>query len=504
MKLSPQSTFVIYGADTRGREYYKAIVGNGMRVVAFIDKKAAAIGHIEDTPVYKPDDWITKDKNKDTNIVVISISNVFRHQTMAKQMHDAGYSYIVYKELYDGTDYGKALNTVYQAISMVSGAERLIGLELPAFRLCAPDNISAGGGKYEVQLVPIELLFGLTRELYVKARAVSDRHMEDLIPDKSLLYFTINKEMMYFFTHGFMESDLDAWDAYIRLYFAQRRCMVSGDTVNAQDEAEHLRDRYSIFQNMELLYNNNISFFYENPIDVVWNPWGYFNMQDGNNRAAFLFAKGFTMLPCRMSAEDYRRWLNEEKLAAVWHIADKIGTLEYPIPNPSFSAMLASSMPFCRLKLREICGYLYREAIDPQKLSVLDIGCRNGFMGQHFARMGASVTAAEQDASYRLLCEQVNELLYLKETVSDTWQTSGKRSFDIILIPEWMVEELPDILVHTDGRILIVDTSDPQRLLDIPALCDNYTAVELCRLFNGGRIIHTIIFTFKGHAHDKL
>lgn len=492
MQISSDSKFIIYGAGARGRKYYEMISQNNMQVLAFVDRNASKIQSINNTPIYEMKDLEQVTFDKQTVIVVISISNVFQHYDIAKQLFDAGYKYIVYKELFDNTLYGKNINRIFQAISLLRNREKLGGLELPAFRVAQVMDVTESGGEYITKSVPIELLFGLSKELYISAAEKKDRKLIDLIPDKSLLYFTINKDLARFFLDEINEKE---WRKYIALYFEQRRCMVTENTVDMDDERHHLTDRYLIFQNMEILYNTNIDFFYENPIDVEWNPKGYFNMQDGNNRAAFLFTKGMNMLPCMMKYDDFETWLNKAKIKEVEDCINKIGTIEYPISNPYFASLFSKANPFCYLKLRKICNWLYNMSIRISETSVLDIGCKNGFMGQHFARMGAKVTAVENDDLYRDMCKKVNELLFLDEEVLDEYCYLKDREFDIILIPLWASESLPEILESVSGRILIIDATDPQMVYSDSVWTSNYDGMELCRLFYDCQIVHTIIYT---------
>lgn len=491
MQISSDSKFIIYGAGARGREYYKKIIQNKMHVLAFVDRNASKIQSINNTPVYefKELERVLVDKQK--VIVVISISNVFQHYDIAKQLYQYGYMYIVYKELFNNTQYGKEINKIFQAISLPHSEENLNGLELPFFKKKQLVDIEENKCQFIMKLVPIDLLFGLSKDYYM---STTEKKIIEIIPDKSLLYFTINKDMMRFFSDTVIEEE---WENFIEIYFEHRRCMITEDSVDLADEENHLRDRYHIFQNMEILYNTNINFFYENPIDVEWNPMGYFNMQDGNNRAAFLFAKGFNVLPCRMRYDDFETWFNKAKIKEVENCINKIGTIEYPISNPYFETLFSKANPFCYLKLRKICNWLYKMAIRITETSILDMGCKNGFIGQHFARMGANVTAIENDDLYRHMCMCVNDLLFIDEEVLDDYHRLKDREFDIVLLPLWASENLPEILGYIRDCIWIIDTTDPQTVYSNSALTDDYVGMELCQLFYDSKVVHTIIFTKK-------
>lgn len=491
MQITSDSKFIIYGAGHRGRKYYEIITQNNMQVIAFVDRNASKIQRVDNILVYELNDLEQLLTDKQKVIMVIAIGNVFRHFDVAKQLFDAGYQHIVYRELFDNTQYGKDINRIFQAMVLPHGDENLSGLELPSFKEKQLMELEENKAPFIIKLVPIDLLFGVSRNRYMASAA---KKKLEIIPDKSLLYFTINKDMMHFFSDTVTEKE---WRRYVKIYFEHWRSMSVEDTIDLKDEEEHLKDRYHIFQNMEILYNTNINFFYENPIDVKWNSKGYFNMWDGNNRAAFLFAKGMNMLPCRMRYDDFEIWLNKAKIKEVEDCINKIGTIEYPISNPYFASMFSKANPFCYLKLRKICNWLYNMSIRVSETSVLDMGCKNGFMGQHFARMGAKVTAVENDDLYRDMCKKVNELLFLDEEVLDEYYYLKNREFDIVLIPLRVSESLPEILENISGRILIIDTTDSQIVYSDSVWTNNYVGTELCQLFYDNRIVHTMIFTKK-------
>lgn len=491
MRLSLDSKFIIYGASTRGKEYYKAITRNGMEVLAFIDKNALKMQNIDDIPVYGLKELDHLQGSKSEVILIISISNVFLHYSIAEKLFSMGFPYIIYKELEDNSIYGKEMNQLYQFISVPCMNMELVGLELPAFKLKQRLEPEEKKAEFVTKPIPVELLFGLSKEFYLAVAEKKNPQMIELVPDKSLLYFTINKDMMHFFSHTVTERE---WSDYIRLYFEQRNCMVKEASMDLEEEENHLKDRYFIFQNMEALYYTNINFFYENPAEVEWNPKGYFNIQDGNNRVAFLFAKGWNMIPCRMSYADYEVWLNKSKIKEVEDCVEKIGMVEYPISNPYFANRISKSMPFCYLKLRKLGEWLYKKKIKVEGKNILDVGCKNGFMGQFFARMGANVTAIETDAWYRSLCQLVNELVFAKMEVFSGYNQLQEREYDIVLLPRWGTDDLQQTLGYVK-EILIVDAINPEEIFSNHELAERYAGEELCQLFSGNKIIHTIIFT---------
>ena len=240
MQISLDSKFIIYGASTRGKEYYKIITQNNMNVLAFIDRNALKIQYVNNVPVYELQDPALLQLPKNEIILVISISNVFYHYNIAEELYNLGFLYIIYKELEDNSLYGEKINNLFQAISVPNICAELVGLELPAFKLRQRREQEEENVKFVTKPIPVDLLFGLSKEFYLDVAEKKKNKMIDLVPDKSLLYFTINKDMMRFFLHTVSEKE---WSEYISLYFEQRSCMVKEELTDLEEEKKHFQNQ---------------------------------------------------------------------------------------------------------------------------------------------------------------------------------------------------------------------------------------------------------------------
>lgn len=162
--------------------------------------------------------------------------------------------------------------------------------------------------------IPVELLFGVTRECLENSLLVKDKHILDVIPEQSLLYYTSPKKMLQFFMG---ETDENIWNRCKDLWFtcrnAQSFTSLIDEGYSEADQNRNLDDRYEIFLKMDQIFCENPMFFVENPISVVWNKKGWFNIQDGNNRAAFLLAKMVYSIPAQMKKDDYNLWTQQKK-----------------------------------------------------------------------------------------------------------------------------------------------------------------------------------------------
>lgn len=493
MKIDSKCCFFIYGASLRGKHIFETLDACGYQVVSFIDKRADTIGTFMGIPVSTIDE-IPKLVGEYPSIVgVITISNVFSHLEIARELANKGVRYIIYKNVFNSCIQAKVINEIYDDLFATTVRVSLEQREIPLF--CETSElVSKYGEEYNndaiVVTVPIELLFGLTKEFYKASITQYSDELYNLIPDRSLLYFTISKDLMCFFEGQISQ---EAWEQYLQIYFEQRRNICGSTDVN--EEMIHLKDRYEVYQNMELLYSTNISFFENNPLEVKWNEKGYYNIEDGNNRAAFLFAKGWNMLPCKMKKSDYDKWINKEILSAVDEVVNKndIDILEYPILHPYYSAKIYRSFPHAVNKLKFICNWMYRNHIETHGLKVLDVLCRNGYFGQCFTKMGSIVSAIEEDDYYYSVCRQINELLYCSVNLHQDLKKVEFQKFDLIIIPLWAYKII-DKAIKIAAKYYIIDVSDRETINQI---LEKYPTLQLQVLdsnIHEAQLVYTGIF----------
>lgn len=497
MKFNQKINTIIYGAGLHGEEIMKVLLSFDFTVIAFIDINADKIQSKQGIPVYTLEKIPELMKSYKNLVYVISINNVFKHIEIATELAQKGAKYIIYKNLYHLNQNALLVNNLYDELNdeLISPNGGFISKEVPLFK----DTLDTAFTDYandeaETVLcqVPIELLFGLTKEYYLDSLEIKNTELINLCPDRSLLYYSINKELFQFFVNGTSNNE---WEDILELYLRQRRYITGNLQIDVEEEKQHIQDRYNIFQNMEVLYSSNISFFYNNPLYVAWNSKGYFNIQDGNNRAAFLLAKGWHMLPCRMLTSDYKKWVNEKEIANVDNILTSQKEVEYLIPHPYYNTKVYQSIPYATNKLKKICDWMYINKIESHDLKVLDIACRNGYWGQCFSKMGAVVTAIETDNTYYHLCRAVNKLLYnTTEKVYSSFELLQPGSYDIILIPLWANDKLAWAF-NTSSKYIIIDTMNKDEAEYLQTLNNEYSGQLLCTLIYNGEMLYTTILT---------
>lgn len=456
MIISKETKFIIYGAGFRGITYCDRLRKLGHEVIGFIDKNHTSMEQISGLPVWGLES-LDVDIEYDNMVILISVSNVFLHFEIARSLLGSGFKYIIFKDCMNDAENNEVIirNGLFDKITSVMYEKKIEGLNIrevdeKTFQREYKKEVIIEKQEYVIMPVPAVLLFGMTNETYEEGVKYGNGKMKSIVPNRSLLYFTLSKELMKFFLHT---VEKESYDKYLQLYF-EIRADVSGCEYQAIDSIEaynHLKDRYKIMQWMDLEYELNRDFFLYNPLEVKWNKMNYFNIEDGNNRASFLYSKGQNFIYCKISKRDYYHWISNPAIGKLEKLIDEGVELEYPIVHPSFYRKIYKSSPYIYSKMDRICSFLYESSILPEKINVLDMSCRNGFIAQHFWRMGSRVRAVTDSIEESEILLIVNELLgvtgmEIEYSVTNALEQMKQGEFDIAFVPNWLYHRQPDIV----------------------------------------------------------
>lgn len=416
MKISEKARIWVYGYGVRGRFIKEKLQNAGCFVYGYIDQNPER--YEED----RKDNLIIKlcDANPiPEDIVICSVTNVFVHAAIAKQLSDQGFHHIIYK-CFKKSEAAKHVNDLYDDLTNTYNVTKIKGRSVPSyFETCREEKSIFQNEKYVCVNIPVELLFGLTTDFFIKSLKDKKPALISAIPGKSILYYTLPKHMMQYFSG---EIEEDTWGKCKYLWYDSRNSQTYSDTLyNSLDETnqiQNIKDRYTIYQEMEKLFNDDISFFSENPISVVWNENGWFNIQDGNNRAAFLLAKGVYNIPSRMSREDYDVWLDVKPAVEQVKKAQKLikEQMKAPILHPLFKDVLFPMETYYHRKIAALCDWLWRKELKPEHLRVCEYCCENDLCGSHFSRMGSELVV--YDTEEQVVLHKALDSLYRLQNVS--------------------------------------------------------------------------------------
>ena len=378
-KITKETQFAIYGASFIGKEFKAALEANGYKVVAFFDTDAKNGKEIEGLRVVRPEDASVDKRNI---VTVIAITDSQEHWGVAEYLHSLGCNKIIMK-----TDFIKnEKNAVDEIYENILDGKNIENIDIPYFESnqygwkdFEHKYVDVIGEKYVVD-VPVELLF-FEKEDGVLCTAYQNEPLATA----------------YHFFEGRENADL-VFD-----YFESREKAIRWMQVEAV--------RYKNMSRRWQIFGHDIN---KAQIPCVeWNHKGLFTVKTEKEYAMFQVAKGYARVKCMMSENDYRSWLNVDKVAKFHDLMKMhhISRVYTPIPHPAMYDVVTIRENYGYTRLPRVCRYLAENKIDVRGKKVLDVGTYVGYLGQHMHRMGAEVTAVEYAKDSYQLAESINDIL---------------------------------------------------------------------------------------------
>lgn len=461
MQLNRETPIMIYGASLgRGYLVKEKLSSNGFNVLAFLDRNGDNLEKKDETPILLPEEIGTLHFKPCELLVIITVTNRFAHKQIVLMLKELGVKYLLFQQATIETAEQKNMDLVFQ--EMLNPTIKTLehnGKMIPAL-----DEIITKNNEFQcihqdkntvTTYVPSELLFSFTKEL-LKETVSAEDPLFDQISDKNINYYN----------HiSFLYESEDPPIIYAEKKNRYRQCRNLQLLTPSSDKelAQNLRDRYDIFEKMQVKLECDPLFFHQNPCDVLWNPKGYFNIQDGNNRAYFLFSKNIFQIPCSMSRKDFEAWVNEniyQKTMDLIH-AQKGMTLDSPIPHPYLANLDSNNGLFFRRKLKCVGNWLYQKKLDPKNLCVLDVDSRFGFHSQWFSKMGSNVVSFEKKSNFVELQRLFHQLLYDSkiEVVERALENfEDEKKFDLVIVPfDLNLEENMKYLEDLTAQFMLIE-----------------------------------------------
>lgn len=357
--LSKRSHFILYGAASLGSVLYKKLKQHGANIDAYIDQRAEEMHELMGLPVYGLTE-VANHLDVKNAVVIVSVKNVFEHTRIAAQLSELGFHNLLFKPYPvlqgKGTAEECLINMWY---------EKLMAGDLPdedvsiictqSVRMLLSDEndyILMDQDDTVIISVPLTCIF----------QKVDKNTNED------------ERNVLCYFPHiqffRYLQGDMTADISYYMDYCKKIATDLGSFEITEAWENNVLRNRTEIFDKMNQAYNFKRDFFTTGAPHAEWNAKGYFNIDNGQHRAAFMVSKELMFLPVKMSRSDMIHWINTKKVDVILDKlqTERIDELPAPIEHPKFYEYpCKSSLFFQKLifKITEIlCRVYYQSPLD--------------------------------------------------------------------------------------------------------------------------------------------
>lgn len=381
--FNKKNRIILYGAASIGAIVLNNLKKQGFSIAGFIDKRANEIEEFEGYPVYSMNDnRLTYQYRKQVNVVV-SVKNVFEHETIVAELLNHGYENLIYKsriilnnrninnlgkrllsDLYDGLLCGE--------FEQVLTLEKTDSVQLNDFSDYA---LVQSDGDIVLAHIPLEFIY------------TNDYNTEESKWG--------NLNIMGLFTHLGLFRKVLGNSKQTHENYVEEFCVHSAPkTVKITERWKEnvIRNRTMIFEQMNIMSEIDSNFFIRNAAEAKWNQRGYFNLTSGKHRASFFATKNYKYMPLKISHEDYNLFLNMEYASSLSTLLSDTPMLSSPIAHPYFYRFSCLSNEYYYNLISYYTDYIvqkkYTECnLEFHKISIADFNNEWGVAG-HFSRMG--------------------------------------------------------------------------------------------------------------------
>lgn len=434
ISLFGDAKIVIYGAGVKGNALRIIFQKHSIDVIGYIDKNASNMHKNSDVPIYDLNDKKIEEMDKRNIVVVVSVANIFSHEAIISELRRHGFIYFLCKlNVFNPTAKEKIINNIFDNLylyEVIDNKTIVPYIDVDTYR--TSENIYDRKQKYIYCYIPLEMLFTIDSDYKENNLQLKDSPNVSRMVDKNVVSFIYCKKLYETFNNL---SDDNSWEIYLRYYKdLKKECAkveYLSEEIEDEDFFRHISERYEVYLKMNEAYNFNQQFFKENPVIANWNANGYFNIEDGANRVAFLMAKGLQWIPCKVKEDDYIKWENK---SVVDDIMQKFQAhyVDLPIENPYFMFETKESI-FYRQVSKLILGYLGENNVDLNGMNVYQLKAENGYVARQFARQRANMTISINEQYIFELEEMINELVYCKFAIETKTNVQSLSDQNIIL-----------------------------------------------------------------------
>ena len=389
----------LYGAATTGVLTYNHLKAEGYNVLGFIDKRADEISELCGLEVYSINNLLANVKSLDDVVVILTIKNVFEHYRIANNLFKNGIKNIIYYpyESIKGIP-SEEQQQLYNIMDKINKRQKLDKCILPktsAINIVELKDQCVIGeeGEYIITYLPVNLLFTDRQQKTNKVLNIKD---DDDIKELDKNIMTLMPHISFF---AFLLGDDNyGYEKYIDF------CEKAARRIDCFEITDRWRknvflNRVEVFENMNKEYEKHSDFFVKSAPCVSWNEKGYFNLISGKHRAAFLVAKGDSLIPVKIQKTEYENFLNYEEMQEVnsKRVLYDIEILPAPIEHPLFYNISCPSYAFWDKTLKSVCLMLSDSGFNFDETSEIFIDVDDmGYFARFFARMNINVKCADR------------------------------------------------------------------------------------------------------------
>jgi hypothetical protein len=325
---------ILYGAAYMGTLVYKILQGEA-NIIAFADRRADEIKNYLGYPVWAPDSGSFNDAIKASAVVIICVKNIFEHETIAQYLANNGFLHVVFCPV-DGSSHAYRSDDERNALTRLYHALTEGGFSLPCqvppmqglFSQCYSDT-TVINKKDGTVTVYIPTVFCYTRQ-----------NRGDMLRDIPIMSL-----FPYFELFGYFDGELGKnYKNY--LDFVKLLAEESGTYERTERWAANVIDnRRMVYERMNFSGGLDADFFVDRAVTADWNQsGGYFNLNSGKHRAAYLIHQKIIYIPLKITELDYESYLNQTVVMEIteYLIRENAMELPYPVWHPYLA-----NIPYC-------------------------------------------------------------------------------------------------------------------------------------------------------------
>ena len=400
-ELVIHSPVLIYGAGMFGQKIYHKIK-DIYKIEGFIDRNVRSIDGIE-VAVYD----LEHIAEFHYCSVIVCTHNANWHYEIAEDLYAKGFEKIIFLAMSDNYPEKKAIqmNRIYnyfleEEYSCLCGIPCYQDMKERNFT----ENIIRENKEYVVVWCGKELLYSYNKfHDYIKIDGLPKLYL-----DVPIIAYEPCTSLFRFFMNA-IEGDVE------KFVEVGRKVDNSFETT----EEEFLNSQYDTYQLLEKTFEKGVDACQYMPIDVKWNPRGYFNLIDGHHRCAFYWLKGLQSMPVRMKRKDYEIWMNQPCFDKVKTLLKEEGGEQIlpsvKIAHPVLQGYTCRYAEYGTTILDILTEWLYKEGLNFQ--SILEVSDYQGFYGRNFFRMKKAeqiVSVVQGDKEIKL-AKAIAELQYIPD-----------------------------------------------------------------------------------------